>query len=207
MTGYLGAVAYIAINKFFILAQDNHHGQAWLWIVGGLALALAGQLAYTLLDRYVFDRWAGDGKKFILAFAALAAIVIIASGIWASGKTHVFEKVISPEYLENAFQRVYYIESAKEMIKERPLLGWGGGGWKEAYEAYMSYRYTTREAHSYYFQVGVETGIIGICAGHLAVLPGIGLPAVLGKKNERYVSAVGVVVRSGLSHDCRSCPN
>ncbi|SFH06745.1 TPR repeat-containing protein [Desulfotomaculum arcticum] len=161
-TGCLGAAAYVVIDKFILLAQNKQHDQAWLWIVGGLVLALAWQLAYNLLNRYVFDRWAGDGKKFILTFAALAVIVIIAGGIWASGKTQVFEKVTSPEYLENAFQRVYYMGSAAEMIKERPLLGWGGGGWKEAYEAYLSYRYTTREVHSYYFQVGVETAIPGV---------------------------------------------
>lgn len=162
ITGYLGAVAYIVISKFIALAQAGQHNTAWLWVVGGLILALAGQLVFALLNRYVFDRWTGDGKKFILAFAALAAIVIVAGGIWVSGKTQVLEKVTSPEYLKNAFHRFYYMESALDMIKERPLLGWGGGGWKEAYEAFLSYRFTTREVHSYYFQVGVETGITGI---------------------------------------------
>lgn len=161
-SGYLGAVAYLVIGKFLNLVQNEQYNQAWLWIIGGLALALAGQFAYILLNRHVLDRWAGDGRKLIMAFAAITAVVIVAGGIWASGKAHVFERVTSPEYLENAFQRFYYIDSAREMIKERPLLGWGGGGWKEAYEAYMSYRYTTREVHSYYFQVGVETGVTGV---------------------------------------------
>jgi len=162
-SGFLGAVAYAVIGKFLILAQNKQPDQAWLWIVGGLFIALAGQFAYTLLSRHVLDRWAaGDGRKFILTFAAMAAIVIVAGGIWASGKAHVFERATSLEYLWTAYQRFYYIESSIDMIQERPLLGWGGGGWKEAYEAYLSFRYTTREAHSYPFQVGVETGIAGI---------------------------------------------
>lgn len=162
VSGYLGAVAYVVMNRFIPLVQDKQYDTAWLWIGGGMVLALAGQLAFSLVDRYVFSRWTGDGKKFILAFAALAAIIIVAGGVFMAGKPQIIEKVTSADYLHNAYQRFYYMGCAQEMISERPLLGWGGGGWKEAYEAYMTYRYTTREVHSYYFQVGVETGILGL---------------------------------------------
>lgn len=162
VTGYLGAVSYFVISKFISLVLVGQNNKAWLWVAAGMAAALAGQAAFGLLDRHVFARWGGESKKFLLTFAALAAVVIVAGGIWAGGKPQVIEKVTSPTYLKTAFHRLYYVESAVDMIKERPLIGWGGGGWKEAYESFLSYRYTTREAHSYYFQVGVETGIIGI---------------------------------------------
>ncbi|MCL2336983.1 MAG: O-antigen ligase family protein [Firmicutes bacterium] len=161
-TGYLGAVAYVSISKFLALGQDKQHAQAWLWMAGGLALALVGQFAYTLLQRYLLDRWAGDSRKLLLTFVALAAVVVIAGGVWGAGKTQALEKMTSPQYLWTAYQRMFYINSSLEMIRERPLLGWGGGGWQEAYEAYLHFHYTTREAHSYPFQVGVETGLPGI---------------------------------------------
>lgn len=162
ISGYLGITAYVVMSRFIPLVQDKQYGTAWLWVGGGVVLALTGQLVFTLIDRYVFSRWMDDGKKFILAFASLAAIVIVAGGIFIAGKPQVVAKVTNAEYLHNAYQRFYYMDCAREMISEHPLLGWGGGGWKEAYEAYLTYRYTTREVHSYYFQVGVETGIPGV---------------------------------------------
>jgi tetratricopeptide (TPR) repeat protein len=49
-----------------------------------------------------------------------------------------------------------------KMFKERPVLGWGGGGWETAYRAYQSYMYNSNQVHGYYFQVMVETGLLGI---------------------------------------------
>lgn len=161
ISGYLAVIAYIVISKFIFLAQNKQYDTAWLWIVGGLVLALAGQLAFTLLNKHVFNMWAVNSKKYLLVFTVLAAVVVVAGGVWAFGQPQILEKITSQQYLKTAYQRLYYIKSAMDMITERPLFGWGGGGWKEAYESYLSYRYITREVHSYYFQVGVEIGVIG----------------------------------------------
>ena len=162
--GYLGAIAYIAISKFIPLAQEENTGQAWMWIVGGLILAAAGQAALKLLDQKVFAGLQADSKKAALAFGALALVVVLAAGMWLFANPQVIEKATDASYLRTGFQRAYYINFAVDMIKERPLLGWGGGGWQEAYQSFMDYRYTTRQVHSHYFQVGVETGIPGLLA-------------------------------------------
>lgn len=159
---YLSTISYIIIVKFIYFAIAGQHGTAWLWLIGGILTALAAQHAINLLNRHVFTRWTGDYKKIMQAFMAVIVIFIIAGGIWVNGKPHILEKITSMEYLNSAYQRYYYIGSALEMIEERPLLGWGGGGWREAYEAFLGYRFTTHEVHSYYFQIGVETGILGV---------------------------------------------
>jgi len=160
--GYLGAIAFVTINKFIPLAMKDNAEQAWKWLLLGLVLALAGQGLFRFLDRHLLASWHGAPQKLNIAFGALAIFVIIAAGIWLSGHQQVTEKITSFDYLRNAFHRIYYMEYAVDMIKERLVLGWGGGGWQEAYQSFMDYRYTTRQVHSYYFQLGVETGILGV---------------------------------------------
>ncbi|KJS12081.1 MAG: hypothetical protein VR67_11445 [Peptococcaceae bacterium BRH_c8a] len=162
LIGFLGVISNIVINKFITLAQDKQYDIAWLWVLGGLLIAISGQIFITMLERHVISRWSGNPRKYIISFTAIIIVTLLVAGVWLTGKPQVLEKATSFEYLWTAYQRLYYMESSIDMIQERPLIGWGGGGWKEAYESYLSYRYTTREAHSYPFQVGVETGIVGM---------------------------------------------
>jgi glycosyltransferase involved in cell wall biosynthesis len=62
------------------------------------------------------------------------------------------------------YQRLYFYQDAIKMFKERPILGWGGGGWEEAYRAYQSYLYYSNQVHSHYFQIMVEAGLVGLVA-------------------------------------------
>jgi len=162
--GYLGALAFVAITRFIPLAQEGHSGQAWVWILGGLILAAAGQAAFRLLDQKVLAGLQADRKKATRAFGGLVLVFVLAAGMWLSANLHIIEKVTDLNYLRSGYHRAYYINFAIDMIKERPLLGWGGGGWQEAYQSFMDYRCVTRQVHSHYFQVGVETGIPGILA-------------------------------------------
>ncbi len=163
MTGGLSVVAYILSAKFISLVQESsNHGQAWLWIAGGILLVLAAQFLLSVIHNLLNSKWDDNPKKYLVAFASLIVMVIAAGLIWISGKPGFIDKITSFDFLWTAYHRMYYMESAMEMIKQRPILGWGGGGWQEAYEAFLNFRYTTRQAHSYYFQVGVETGFAGI---------------------------------------------
>lgn len=162
--GFTGLFAVIAVNKFIPLAAGVHPGQAWIWIIGGLLGALAWQAAFRLLDRKILAVWADNARRYNQVFAAMAVAVVIAAAVWLPANTGVLDKISDSDYLRTGFQRVYYIGTAWEMTLDRPLLGWGGGGWKEAYQSFMDYNYTTREVHSFYFQLGVETGFPGLLA-------------------------------------------
>jgi len=58
--------------------------------------------------------------------------------------------------------RTNFYSDAFKIIKDHPTLGTGGGGWKTIYFAYQSYRYFTTEVHSFFLQLWVETGTIGL---------------------------------------------
>lgn len=58
--------------------------------------------------------------------------------------------------------RLSFYRDALKIIKEHPILGIGGDGWESAYFAYRSYGYFSTEVHSFFLQLMVETGIVGL---------------------------------------------
>ncbi len=158
----IGTISFVVISKFIPLATEKQAGIAWLWFFCGLAAVLAGQSAIIFIERYLLERWKDDKKNYSRVFGGLVLLAVITGSIWLLGHVSLLQKITNFSYLRTAFQRVNYIGTAVEMIKERPLTGWGGGGWQEAYQYFMDYYYISRQVHSYYFQVGVESGILGL---------------------------------------------
>lgn len=60
--------------------------------------------------------------------------------------------------------RTYFTKDGLKIIKDYPLIGAGGGAWKNLYRQYQSIPYNTTEVHNFYVQYGTEVGIIGIGA-------------------------------------------
>lgn len=60
--------------------------------------------------------------------------------------------------------RFTFYGDALKIIKDYPILGTGGGGWKAIYQAYQSYEYFTTEVHNFFLQLWVETGTVGLLA-------------------------------------------
>ena len=84
-----------------------------------------------------------------------------------------FEYGISTRYFEekgreisfqttNAVNRLAFYRDALKMAWQRPLFGWGGGGWAAHYFAYQSFTYYTKFPHSFYLNTLIESGILGL---------------------------------------------
>lgn len=160
-TGIVGSAALLLIIKFIPLAANNKPGLAWLWFFALMAAVLIGQFILSLIDKGLFSRWAGAPARFNQAFGALAVLAASAGGAILYSLPSA-ESLLRISNLRNVFERMYFVTDALAMIRERPLLGWGGGGWKEAYQSFQGYYYTSSEVHSFYFQLGVETGLAGL---------------------------------------------
>lgn len=137
--------------------------QVWLWYFTGLIASLVlSYIIYFLIEKkglYI------DFKKAV-AFAVIILVLFGLSVYFTGGEILpdvVKERIkqIDPNQL-SVQQRLSYYRDAIKMIKQRPILGYGGGGWKSAYFAFQSYRYFTTEVHSFPLQLTVETGIIGL---------------------------------------------
>lgn len=155
-------VAYFTIKQFVFFARAYQTGLAWLCL-------LAGLLAVILLQ-YIFDHTQISIKDIdllkglknkpkisvIILLLALGAAALIVS-------LHPDGRVLLVNIkLHSAADRMFYAGDALKMFQDRPWLGWGGGGWREAYHSYQSFFYISNQVHNYYIQVLVETGLLGL---------------------------------------------
>lgn len=70
----------------------------------------------------------------------------------------------------NAATRITYYKDSFSILKAKPIFGGGGGAWEALYQKYQSLPYNSTEAHNYFIQTMVETGIVGIAVLALLIL-------------------------------------
>ncbi|OPX89632.1 MAG: O-Antigen ligase [Pelotomaculum sp. PtaB.Bin104] len=155
----------LTIWLFLHAVADGKTGLAWLWVLLGLVIVLAAQWLYNYFESRGLPRWISEHKKILLAAFLLFVIAcLIGAGIYAGGHGDIVKTGIEKIHFRSAIERMYFYHDALKMFRERPILGWGGGGWDEAYRAYQGYFYNSDKIHGYYFQVMVETGVVGLLA-------------------------------------------
>jgi O-antigen ligase len=103
---------------------------------------------------------------------------------------------------ENVTSRLRFAKDSMKIIKDYPIIGAGGGAWRNLYKQYQSMPYNTSEVHNFYMQYGTEVGIIG-----LAVLIGLLILLVISMiRNIRngshylyvYLAAMLLFLHSGI---------
>lgn len=165
LSGFI--VAYFAIIQFLFSANAKQTGRAWLWLAAGL-------LAVILLQ-FIRNRIRGrikkielanrlENKKKMFAIALLLALICAAAIFTGAHPDGVWETASKYIKVHSAADRLFFSSDALKMFQDRPWLGWGGGGWREAYHSYQSYFYVSNQVHNYYMQVLVETGLPGLLA-------------------------------------------
>lgn len=118
---------------------------------------------------YIYFRHSGEPNAEINdAFYFKNPTVVV------EGLTLTFWEKVIPEQLltriqsimagEGTSERIYWTGEAVKMIKTKPLLGYGGGGWEAAYRSQQAYNYSSTQVHNDWIQLGVETGLIGLLA-------------------------------------------
>ncbi|MGB9661047.1 MAG: tetratricopeptide repeat protein [Moorellaceae bacterium] len=160
------AAAVVADYGFLPRAVARDYAGAWEWFFLGLAVALGLQALLVGIGRML-------PSPKLRAVAALGMIILLAAGGYVFTSTRTAPAAVLPEQILHRLQdinletrssreRVEWTRDALSMLRERPLLGYGGGGWEAAYRQYQRYFYSSTQVHNYYAQLAVETGIIGI---------------------------------------------
>ncbi len=136
---------------------------------------------------YVFGK--NKALYIILAIIALIAVVAFSSQNLQDrvkkGIAEIQSYETSPE-LTSIGVRAFFAENTIEMIKKKPLLGYGTGAFETAYIKQISDKYTgwrakpTTDPHNQYLYVWAENGILGLIA---------------------FLAFIIVVVRQGLRGD------
>lgn len=61
----------------------------------------------------------------------------------------------------SVLERFTFYKDSIKLLRDYPIFGAGGGGWASLFEYYQNNPYTSRQAHSFFMQSLVETGIVG----------------------------------------------
>ncbi|MDN5325909.1 MAG: hypothetical protein PWP41_605 [Moorella sp. (in: firmicutes)] len=174
-----GAAALVGVARFIPLAVAKAHGPAWGWFTLGLVVALVGQLLIQGAGRVLTTPRARMAAGVaILAILVGGAAVFVQHQLGVSAASTggqvpgVLGKILPPQVVSrlqdinletrSSRERIIWTQDALQMVRQRPLLGFGGGGWEAAYRQYQRYYYNSTQVHNDYAQVAVEAGLVGL---------------------------------------------
>ncbi|MEK7722336.1 MAG: O-antigen ligase family protein, partial [Elusimicrobiota bacterium] len=166
--------------------------RAWAWAAGGAfcfaALLASGSRGAWLAAALIWlpsfalawRRAAGSGRRILSTLAVFCALLLIGNLIFKS-QTSVFVRERAAAALRTdtkAFSgRKLMWKVAREMVRDRPLLGQGPGGYHYKYLEFQArefaksgaaplYKYWTytHSAHNAYLQLAADSGLLGFHA-------------------------------------------
>lgn len=152
----LAALGYVGSRMFLQNIADKGVATAWVWLLLGMFILALGQ--------WITLKYFNKEKGIIIPLKQLLTVIIGAAllGLIAAGYFGVFQILLEKLHMHGAMERLTMYQDGLRMVQERPFLGWGGGGWSEAYSIYQGYAYTSRQTHSYFLQLAIETGLLGL---------------------------------------------
>lgn len=155
--------SYIAMKTFISLVEKQKLGLAILSIFIGMLVVVLLNKAYLLMVHKRLANYMEEPKgRRTVGYVGIAVVLATCAALIMA--VDIMGKITNFQYMFNAYSRLYFMKDALEMIAARPVLGWGGGGWQEAYRYFQDYYYISAYVHSHILQVGVETGILGMLA-------------------------------------------
>ncbi|WP_036747095.1 O-antigen ligase family protein [Paenibacillus sp. UNC451MF] len=179
--GISSVISLIILNKItlvgeqFHLHQDLSTAASGLWILIGSSVGCA--IISWLLQHFVFPKVddffnSRIKNRFANIILPAAALIIGCLGIFVvfgnTGAINLF-----PDYIKHRIETInfeqhsvlergtFYKDSVK-LFEDYPVFGGGGGAWAALYEKYQNNPYVSRQAHNFFIQYLVETGIVGI---------------------------------------------
>lgn len=193
----------------------------WLWLIGG---ALAGAMLVLASNRFLDARVERrfrklSDKKFasFLLPACLIALAILAAGIaisspWVRSQlpSSIADRLENMNLKQNSvLERETFYRDALTLASDYPILGAGGGAWSSLYEKYQNNPYVSSQTHSFFFQILVEVGFLGllIVAGFIGTVYFLYIRHHKRDKDRRgshiifYIFATSILVHSFMDFD------
>ena len=160
------SLTFLTVRLF---ASDLRWRERLLWLVGWALVVFALLFSLTRgvwLAYVVVIVLLGviKGGKTLLAVGACAVLLGLSLVLAGSG---VRQRVTQIFDLETNIGRNQIWQANLDMVKERPLFGWGYGNYRKFRDPYYE-RYpgadTTAHAHNNFLQMWVDAGLVGLAA-------------------------------------------
>ncbi|WP_424767320.1 O-antigen ligase family protein [Paenibacillus sp. sgz302251] len=164
------------------------------------------------LERLASRKWsfAAMPVAFIVLTAAGVASLLSSSAIRGLLPDKVavrFENINLQQH--SVLERLTFYRDGLSVASDNPLLGGGGGAWQAMFEQYQNNPYWSRQAHSFFVQVLVETGWIGLIAlvgllgfiYFLYIRSYIRYPELRGSHFIFFIMSLSLLVHSAIDFD------
>ncbi|WP_171056400.1 O-antigen ligase family protein [Paenibacillus sinopodophylli] len=143
----LGSVITVGFIMFY-------HAKASAWIE-------------TKLSKLSTRKWSFAAVPVIsLVLAAIIAGSLLSSstirGLLPEKIANRFENINLQQH--SVLERLTFYKDGLRVAEDYPLLGGGGGAWQSMFEQYQNNPYWSRQSHSFFVQVLVESGWLGLIA-------------------------------------------
>jgi len=181
-SAYIGM--FIPISIALLFCEINPNGKLWIvfaFFLMMMALILSfdkggiAQIVVAFFALFLFLGFSGlirhKGERIL--FASVVILIAIFSLINASEIPHTFSVIFTSDFGSSSdptlWKRWLLWQDTIEMIKTRPLFGYGLGTFQFVYPRFQNPRLislfeSARFAHQEYLQIAAETGILGLGA-------------------------------------------
>ncbi|MGG1553652.1 O-antigen ligase family protein [Paenibacillus ferrarius] len=155
------------------LAFGKSHRRTWAQVTlaiaaGGLASLLLplsksfffAALALILVIQLLFHKKQWPALPTVIASAAILSSALLLLGFSNPTSLQRFKQL--GIHASEWTTRLGYYRDAWSMIKDAPLLGYGGGAWNILQYRYQTAAYTVAYVHNHVLETWIETGIAGV---------------------------------------------
>ncbi|MHA7965777.1 O-antigen ligase family protein [Paenibacillus sp. CAU 1782] len=146
----------------------------------------------------------------VVAGVAGAALLIGSPAVRSLLPEQLADRVANINFQQHSvLERITFYKDGLSAASDYPMLGAGGGAWQAMYEQYQNNPYESRQAHSFYIQVLVEVGWIGLIAllallGYIYFLyirSHIRHPELRGSHFVFFIMSVSLLLHSAIDFD------
>jgi len=148
--------------------------QSWSLLIAGAAVMTGLVWLYHWKAADWLETKTSKLASFKWSFAAMPAAIVVLTGAAAAallGSSAI--RNLLPAKLAERFanlnlqqhsvlERFTFYKDGLHLSQDYPIFGAGGGAWQAMFEQYQNNPYWSRQAHSYYVGVLVETGWLGL---------------------------------------------
>ncbi|MCX7667706.1 MAG: O-antigen ligase family protein, partial [Atribacterota bacterium] len=137
---------------------------SFLTLFLGSALCVAGIIALLNKHGEKLFKLSNNFYIFFGVVTGLIGVIVFLLGKYSHFLPQQLARRIQSINLSdpNVVGRFTFYKDAIRIGLDRPLNGWGGGGWKVLYFGYQSAPYFTESTHNFYAQLFVEGGFLGV---------------------------------------------
>ncbi|GGD84153.1 O-antigen ligase family protein [Paenibacillus nasutitermitis] len=147
---------------------------------------------------------------FLIVGTLTAILVLSSSGVRSLLPASIADRLENINLEQHSvLERETFYQDSFKMIADYPIIGSGGGAWAGLYQKYQNNPYGSEQTHSYFLQVMVETGGLGIVVllGFLIAVYGLFIrsyirnPELRGSGMYFFILSLSILVHSSIDFD------